>query len=462
MIAACRLLSLALIFSLSPYAPGSRATHDEAAVKQILQQRIDERKKGVAIVVGLVDEGGSKVVSYGKMGVDDPRPVDGDTVFEIGSISKVFTAILLADMVERGEVGLNDPISKYLPKSVKTPTRNGKEITLFDLATQSSGLPRMPSNFKPKDASNPFADYSVDQMYEFLSGYTLTRDISEKYEYSNFGMGLLGHILALKAGTDYETLVLTRICRPLKMDSTAVKLSPALRARLAVGHNEALKPVKNWDIPTLAGAGALRSTTNDMLKFVAANLGLVKTRLLPAMQVSHLDRKNTGSPDLDIGLAWHIFKRYGTEITWHNGGTGGYRTFIGFDQKRRAGVVVLTNTGNGADDIGFHLLESKYELAKFEPPKARTAISLDPKISAAYVGEYELGPGFIISVSQQDDRFFAQATGQPKFELFPESETEFFLKVTDAQVTFVKDDKGVVTKLILHQGGANQDAKKVK
>src|SRR5215510_6730008 len=267
MTGARRLLSLGLIFLMPPCHAGAPATHDEGAVRQILQQRIDEKKKGVAIVVGLVDESGSKVISYGKMGVDDPRPVDGDTVFEIGSISKVFTAILLADMVERGEVGLNDPISKYLPKSVRTPTRNGKEITLFDLATQSSGLPRMPANFTPKDMSNPFADYSVDQMYEFLSGYTLTRDISEKYEYSNFGMGLLGHILALKAGTDYETLVLTRICKPLKMESTTIKLSPELRSRLAAGHSAALKPVANWDIPSLAGAGALRSTTNDMLKF---------------------------------------------------------------------------------------------------------------------------------------------------------------------------------------------------
>src|SRR5262245_22194246 len=232
MIGACRLLSLALIFSLSPYAPGSRATHDEAAVKQILQQRIDEKKKGVAIVVGLVDESGSKVISYGKMGVDDPRPVDGDTVFEIGSISKVFTAILLADMVERGEVGLNDPISKYLPKSVKTPSHNGKEITLLHLTTHTSGLPRMPSNFTPKNDENPYADYSVEQMYAFLSQYRLQRDIGAKMEYSNYGVALLGHILALRAGTNYETLIRTRICAPLKMDKTSIKFSKEMLAHL--------------------------------------------------------------------------------------------------------------------------------------------------------------------------------------------------------------------------------------
>src|SRR2546423_4461591 len=180
-------------------------TDDE--IKSILQDRIDRAKRSGGIVVGLIDDKGTRIISYGKPSRESTKIVNGDSVFEIGSITKVFTAILLADMVERGEVSLNDPISKYLPKSVKTPTRDGREITLLDLATQTSGLPRLPGNMRPRDQNNPYADYTVEQMYEFLSGYTLTRDIGEKYEYSNFGVGLLGHILALRAGTDYETLV---------------------------------------------------------------------------------------------------------------------------------------------------------------------------------------------------------------------------------------------------------------
>src|SRR5207247_418034 len=145
--------------------------------------------------------------SYSKPNKTGDKAVNGDSVFEIRSVSKVFTATLLADMVERGEVSLSDPISKYLPTSLKTPTRNGKEITLLDLSTQTSGLPRLPDNLAPKNPLNPYADYSVEQMYAFLSRYTLTRDIGSKYEYSNLCVGLLGHILALRAGTDYETLV---------------------------------------------------------------------------------------------------------------------------------------------------------------------------------------------------------------------------------------------------------------
>jgi CubicO group peptidase (beta-lactamase class C family) len=445
----------------------SRVTRAQAgltddAIREVLQNRIDVGKKGVGIVVGLVDDKGIRVISYGKPNLKSDQTVNGDTVFEIGSVTKVFTATLLADMVERGEVSLNDPISKYLPKSLKTPTRAGKEITLLDLSTQTSGLPRLPDNLSPKNALNPYADYSVEQMYAFLSSYTLTRDIGARYEYSNLGVGLLGHILALRAGMDYEALVRTRICQPLKMDSTRIKLTPEMQAQLAGGHNPALLPVPNWDLPTLAGAGAIRSTVNDMLKFVAANLGLNKSPLLAAMQMAHQSRHDTGVPDLEIGLNWHIFKKFDTVIVWHNGGTGGYHSFIGFDPKARKGVVVLSNSSNDIDDIGRHLLVSQYPLAKFEAPKEHKAIKLDTKIFDAYVGDYQLAPNFVITISREGDQVFLQATSQPKLELFAETETDFFLKVVDAQITFVRDDKGQVTSLVLHQNGVNQLARKIK
>lgn len=434
----------------------------DGEVKSILQDRIDRAKKSVGIVVGLVDEKGTRVISYGKPSQESTQIVNGDSVFEIGSVTKVFTAILLADMVERGEVNLNDPISKYLPKSVKTPTRDGKEITLLHLSSHTSGLPRMPNNFAPKDNQNPYADYSVEQMYAFLSGYTLPRDIGAKAEYSNYGVGLLGHILALRAGMDYETLVRTRICQPLKMDSTRIKFTPEMQARLARGHNPALKPVANWDLPTFAGAGALRSTTKEMLKFVAANLGLSNSPLLTAMQKTHQPQHDMGAPGVEVGLGWIIQKKFDTEIVWHNGGTGGYHSFIGFDKKKRRGVVVLSNSTNDIDDIGLHLLESQYPLAKIETPKERKAIKLDPKIFDAYVGEYQLTPAFTLTFSREGDKFFTQATGQQKFELFAQTETDFFIEVVEAQVTFVKDDKGQVTHVVLHQNGRDQPARKIK
>ncbi|MCI0693643.1 serine hydrolase [candidate division KSB1 bacterium] len=453
----------AFLFLFLPFLPPLQAAQDEtnsAAIRAILQERIDKNKKSVGIVVGLIDKSGSRVVGYGKLNKDRVQEPDGNTVFEIGSITKVFTAILLADMVERGEVSLSDPISKFLPKSVKTPTKDGKEITLLHLATHTSGLPRLPDNLDMKNADNPYADYTVAQMYDFLSRHQLTHGIGEKYEYSNYGAGLLGHLLALKAGTDYETLVTKRICAPLKMSSTAIKLSPDMQARLAQGHNEVLRPASNWDIPTLAGAGALRSTANDMLLFLGANLGFTKSALTPVIQKTHATQNSTGRPNLEIALGWHILKKHDSEIIWHNGGTGGYHSFIGFDKSKSLGVVVLSNSTNDIDDIGRHLLNAKFELVKLEPVQERTAIKVDPKIYDAYVGQYELAPGFIFDVIVENNQLMVQLTGQPRFPVFPESETKFFYKVVDAQLTFQKDGNGKVTSLILHQGGRDQTAKK--
>jgi D-alanyl-D-alanine-carboxypeptidase/D-alanyl-D-alanine-endopeptidase len=451
-----------LLIALLPSFIFAQSLQDEAAVKKILQQRIDIDKKGVGIAVGIINEKGIKLINYGKMNIKESREVAADSFFEIGSITKVFTGILLADMVTRGEMKLDDPISLYLPKSVKVPTRNGKEITLVDLATHTSGLPRMPTNFKPKDLTNPFADYTEQQLYEFLSSYTLPRDIGSLYEYSNVGMGLLGHILALKAKTDYESLVLSRICKPLKMNDTRITLSAEQKSRLATGHNTNFQPVPNWDIASLAGAGALRSTVNDMLKFLEANMGLVKTDLLPVLQKSHQIPKPTEGKQTDVALGWHINKRYGTEIIWHNGGTGGYRTFIGFAPAKRAAVVVLSNANSGQDDIGLHILESQYALQNFASPKQRTEIKVATEILETYVGEYQLAPNFKLTVTKEDDKLFVQATDQPKFQVFAESAGEFFYKAVDAQITFVKDDKGQITQLILHQGGQNIPGKKIK
>ncbi len=381
-------------------------------------------------------------------------------MFEIGSATKVFTSLLLADMVQRGEVALDDPVVKYLPASVKMPQRNGRSITLVDLATHTSGLPRMPTNFTPKDNANPYADYSVEQLYQFLSGYQLTRDIDSQYEYSNLGGGLLGHVLARRAGTDYETLVRSRICDPLGMKDTRITLTPEMKARLAVGHNQALESVENWDLPTLAGAGALRSTANDLLKFLAANLGYTKSPLAPAMAAMLTVRRPTGQPGLEVALAWHIYTVNGKEIVWHNGGTGGYRSFMGFDPKARIGVAALSNasTAVGVDDIGRHLLDASVPLAP--APKLHKEVPVDPKIFDGYVGTYSLATNFIFTITRDGDHLFAQLTGQPKLEIFPEGERDYFYKAVDAQITFVTDSNGRATELILHQNGRDAHAKR--
>ena len=432
----------------------------DAGIKAILRERIDVARKSVGIVVGLVDERGSKVISHGRFGRDDDRTVNGDTVFEIGSFTKFSTTLLLQDMIERGEMKLDDPVAKYLPASVKMPVRDGKEITLLHLATHTSALPRMPGNFRPKDRSNPYSDYTVAQMYGFLASCKLRREIGAKGEYSNLGVALLGHAISLKAGIPYESLVVERICQPLRMESTRITLG-SLKARFAPGHSENGEPAANWDLPTFAGAGALRSTANDLLKFLSANVGLTETPLTARMRKTHETRFQS-SPDQHTALGWHVNHRYGTDIIWHNGKTAGYHSFVGFAPKTRSGVVVLSNSANTIEDIGLHLLEVHYKLATYPSAKERKVANIDPALYAAYEGRYEMNPDVFFTVRRDKDRLMVQLTGQEEFEVFPESKTEFFYKVVDARLTFVKNEAGEVFALILHQNGGHPAAMKVK
>ncbi len=262
----------------------------------IIRQRVAD-KRSAGIVVGLIEsDGRTRILAFGDPGPGKP-PLDGNTAFEIGSISKVFTSTVLAQMVLEGKVKLDDPVQKYLPSSVRIPTRNGKQITLGNLSMQNSGLPRMPANFSPRDPSNPYADYSVQQMYDFLSGYTLTRDPGEQFEYSNLGVGLLGHVLSLASGRSYEQLEQERVWTPLGMTHTAITLTPWMSEHLALGHDAQGKVVPNWDLPTFAGAGAIRSTAADMLKFIAANLRTDRGPLGKAMASAQQERAPAGGSE---------------------------------------------------------------------------------------------------------------------------------------------------------------------
>src|SRR6185436_11030022 len=231
-----RIICFAML--LSAFSLGASAEEFTHALRAFLQQRVEVQKRNVGIVVGIVDEHGSHVVSCGKMDNGTDQEVNGDTLFDIASITKPFTGLLLQDMIERGEMQLDDPVAKYLLSSVRMPTRGGKEITLLHLVTHTSGLPHIADNLNPKRVDNPFADYTVEELNAFLSGYKLTHDPGTKFEYSSLGMGLLGHVIALKAGTNYEALVVDRICQPLKMDSTRITLTPELKSRFATGHNK--------------------------------------------------------------------------------------------------------------------------------------------------------------------------------------------------------------------------------
>lgn len=440
----------------------SAAGLDETEIRTVLANRVDESKRTTGMVVGVIDGNGRYVVSRGRLEQARAAQPNGDTLFEIGSITKVFTSLLLLDMVERGEVRMDDPVTKYLPPTVTMPTRNGRQITLEDLSMQVSGLPSLPDNFKPADFANPYADYGAPRLYDFLSRYNLVRDIGEKYEYSNLGVGLLGHALARKAGSSYQELVRRRILEPLGMADTSIALTRSQQDRLATGHNSALLPVRNWDFDVLEGAGALRSTANDMLKFLAANLELVETPLSPAMRRMRSERRETGTPNIGIMLGWHVIDKFGTTVVWHNGATGGYKAFLGFDPVARKGVVVLCNTDLVPDDLGLHILEPHYPVAKFAVAQEPRTVALAADVLAAYVGEYELAPGVTFKITQAGLRLFAQATGQPNIELFAQNAREFSLSAGDVRLAFTADESGGITGLILRQRGKDTKAVKIR
>ncbi len=565
-----------LLFISVGFITTAQETKISDEVKNHIKERVDEGIN-TGIVVALIDGKNVEYFSYGTADSKTGRKVDENSIFEIGSISKTFTGIMIADEIVKGNMKPSDPISKYLPDAIKVPTRNGKEITINDVATHSSSLPRMPDNFVPANPNNPYADYTIEMAYEFISGVTLDRDIGEKYEYSNLALGMLGHILELQYNKDFEDVMIDKITNSLGMDNTRVVFTPSMKKNLAKGHDNG-EEVENWDISGLTGAGGIRSSAVDMAKYVQANMGVIKSPLYDAMQWSHKKAYENENQKFKIGFTWH-FDNDG-EIVQHGGATGGYRAFAGFVRGTQKGVVVLTNSTEGIGRIGMKLLDDStklrmpkksiavdlkkeikknglekgiafYKKAKTEQadkydfdegqlnnlgyeylgnkdletaitifklnvemyPKGsnpydslgeallmkgdtvnaitnyKKSVELNPanengikvleslgvdkkdlvkevKVSAeileTYNGKYEIAPGFYLTITSKEQQLFAQATGQPQFELFPKTQTEFYLKVVPASVTFNTDDSGKVESITLLQGGREMPGKKVE
>ena len=336
-------VTLSVVSSTGQSLPTRLASPDE--IHDLLVERIDKQHRSDAMVVGVITKKAREIISYGHLDPDDPRVPDGDTAYGIGSITKVFTALLLADMAEKGEVKLSDPIWKYLPDSVYPPEHNGKEITLLDLATHYSGLPLMPGNYR--------VGYTPEQLFAFVNGFQLTRNPGEKYAYSNFGFGLLGQLLARRAGTSYETLLRKRITDPLGMSRTAIVPTKQMESNLAPGHKFNMEKHPVWESPGLESAGSIRSTANDLLIFLAANMGIIHTPLQPAMK-KMLSVQRPANPGSKVAMGWHIVTgRNG--IICHNGQNNGYYSFIGYDPHRKIGVVVLSNSIFPIDDVAFRI-----------------------------------------------------------------------------------------------------------
>jgi len=351
-------------------------------IKNEIKYVVDHNSSKSAIAIGFVDPNGTQFLGYGKLSNSSNSTIDRNTIFGIGSITKVFNTILLADMVNDGIVKLNDPIDKYLPSNVTVPQYKGHKITLEDLATHTSGLPEFPSNYCKyywdnfdknltlqfrTDTIKCSKNYSTDQLYQGLSNTTISREPGSKFQYSSFGSSLLGHILTQKSNmSSWNELVEKRILSVLGMNSTGIDLANEQKSRLAVGHlNNNELPFGSLN-PTIVPSGGLYSTIDDMLKFVSANMGLIKTKIDNAMQESHLIRhyngflgpnnvklidKNNGE-GVYTGLGWAINTNYGHEIIWHNGVTAdGYNAIIAFNPTTHKGIVLIASAGQNNIEI---------------------------------------------------------------------------------------------------------------
>ncbi len=432
----------------------------DSELQAVLSQWATEHRL-IGVAIGRWEGGTSSVVTAGVRRLGSDSAIRPRSDFEAGSITKAFTGTLLADMVLHGEVALDDPVAKYLP-GWTLPSYNGQPITLLDLATHSSGLPTLPDNFRPTDPDDPYIGYTESQLIDFLKGYRLTRAPGVTYAYSNLGMALLGVALAKRAGTSYETLLRTRILDPLGMHDSHLSLVQSQQALAATPHTTDLRPTKPWHLELFAAAGGIHSTAPDLLKFADALRDTTTGPIARAMAFAIRPRRPFRGAD-SIGLAWHHLHLNGADIVWHNGGTGGFRSFLGADVKTHRAVVVLANVGGEfpADAMGVGLLRG----GPLTPPPAVNVapeITLTAEALEPLVGRYTLSPQFAIEVTREGNRLYAQATGQQRFALSPESATTFAIKAVKAELLFQLDAKGVVTGLLLRQNGIDQTARRVR
>lgn len=444
----------AVIFvATTSYTGLSFANTDAELIADIIQHKLAAQKT-IGVSIAIIENGDLRYKHFGSMDAENKQQVTTTTLFEIGSISKTMTSIALASMVEEGKVKLSDPVQKYLPGTVKLPKRNGHEITLLSLANHSSALPRLPSNMPFGDPQDPYADYTVELMYSFLNHYELTRDIGKQVEYSNLGVGLLGHVLGLIDGKSYEQVIHDRVFAPFGMNSSFVNVPSPQLSLLSKGYGADLKQAKHWQLPTLAGAGAIKSNIVDMAQYLQKNLRAKNE----STQLTHKQTIGFDDQQAKVGLAWFIAEHQNGKYLWHNGGTGGFRSFMGFDPVNNKGIVILENTANGMDSLGDAYLRGTLAQLKSDILDVKL---IDEAKLARLNGDYELAPGFIMSVTNVSQQLFIQATGQSILPLTAKSEIAFVQNAVGAKITFELNGKGEALALTLEQGGRKNKALKI-
>lgn len=412
------------------------------------QARLDAYAKDQpgGISVAWVDADGVAFFSAGKFSATDPRPITPDTQFEIGSVTKVFTALLLAESERAGKVSRNDPVAKYLLPPGDPDAAKLEKITLLALSTHSSGLPRLPGDFTTAASPNPYASVNRADLVASFRLEGPNAPAGRAVLYSNFGEALLGQALAAAWHQTYAEALRERVLHPLGMDATIVALpATKLAANLAPGHAEG-KRVENWEFDAYAGAGALRSTARELAKFLQAGLGGEKAPLHDAFAETMKPQREWADAGGSIGLDWQLTADAARPAAYHDGATGGYSSFVVLAPG--AGVAVLTNHNTGVSELGLELLS-----VKPPPPKSRIVKQPD-----AYVGRYPLSPAFAVDIMTTRSELFLRCTGQNWINLREVASDRFSLMALQAEVSFERDAAGKVTALVLHQNGRDQRA----
>ncbi|WP_187775640.1 serine hydrolase domain-containing protein [Luteimonas suaedae] len=433
---------------VKPHVASDWAVPSDDAIEALLADRM--RHNGVGMVVGVVDGQRRVVVAHGVSGAADGRPLDGETVFQLGSLTKVITGLLLADMTARGEVDLDEPVNELLPPE-GTMIEVARPITLRDLSTHTSGLPSMPGNFDIHGEPDPYAAYTVDQLWSFLSSYTPDRAPGKAYEYSNLGVSLLGWALALRLGTTYEALVKERILAPLGMDSTSITLTSDQLERLAPGHDPYLHPIRTWEMATLQASGSLRSTADDMLRLLEAYLGRTNVpHVSQAMELQLREGVEVDGKLVPLGLGLRPDGTYS-----HAGGKQGYRSGLAFDPKTGVGAVVLANTRTYDSEpmaIALHLVTGRplppASRAPEDKPRMQASSGELKRFAGRYrsdAGEWEVAvAGALLRIRYPDKSIL---------EFVPSGPGEFFYNAGNDDITFDIGAEGQVVGMTVYGDG---------
>ena len=305
--------------------------------------------------IGILKNGKLFYYGYGETAKGNGQLPDEHTIYEIGSITKTFTSLLFANAIEQDRVKLDDPVSKYFPDSIPVLAFEGTAVTLKTLSNHSSGIPRMPTNFHPKDNENPYQDYSVQDLYGFYKTLKLSRKPGSQFEYSNLGGATLGIILEKVYKKSYQDLFIETICDPLGMNDTREFIRKNDSTRFAKGYTQEGKYNSPWDFEAMAPAGSIRSTAADLLIYANANLGESPKSLEKAIQLTHVPTFTDGTNK--IALGWLYIKPGKDEVLFHNGGTGGFRSYLAVNLDKKFAVVVLSNTSIGVEEVGNYIMK---------------------------------------------------------------------------------------------------------